>query len=422
MRTWVSRSRPAVEFESLRDAGPDQGGVFQLRSVGIRRVILALVGAVAVADAILPGDYATGIVYVIPILMSMWLARVHLTWWLALGCIALTLGRLLLPLGDEVDFTRMWTNRAFVVFAIAVATSLGQLRSEVERELFESRELTATTLKSIGDAVIAVDGEGRVAFMNAVAETLTAWRLDDAVGLPLEQVFVLVSPAHDTARGDSGILRSPTRLRLRARDGREVPIERSAAPIRRAAGSESGTVLVFRDVTERQAYEETIRRMAYRDELTGLSNRNSFRDRLTLELAHARRNETMLALLFMDLDGFKEVNDDLGHHAGDLVLQEAARRLRGVLREGDTVARFGGDEFTVVLPDLHATEDAEKVADKILDAMRVAMKIESSEVCVTPSIGIALFPQQCSEAGALLKQADESMYEAKQRGGNRWVR
>lgn len=164
---------------------------------------------------------------------------------------------------------------------------------------------------------------------------------------------------------------------------------------------------------ERKRLEETIRRMAYHDPLTNLPNRALFSDRLTLAIARTRRNKETLAVLFLDLDEFKHVNDTLGHTMGDQLLKVMAARLAGCVRACDTVARFGGDEFTLLLSGINRPENTANVADKILESVRQPLKLESHEVNVTASIGIALCPGDGGDVETLLKNADIAMYRAK---------
>lgn len=177
-------------------------------------------------------------------------------------------------------------------------------------------------------------------------------------------------------------------------------------------------VLVSRDITERQRYEETIRHQAFHDALTGLPNRLLFKDRLTLAMAHAKRNGQMLSVLFLDLDRFKLINDTLGHAVGDQLLQSVAKRLTDCVREDDTVARLGGDEFTLLLPEITQAENAAKVAHKILEAIRQPLNIGAHELYITTSIGIVLYPTDGEDAETLLKNADTAMYRAKEKGRN----
>jgi diguanylate cyclase (GGDEF)-like protein/PAS domain S-box-containing protein len=201
----------------------------------------------------------------------------------------------------------------------------------------------------------------------------------------------------------------------RTRDGRTVPVEVSLTRI--GAGS---AVCVVRDITERTLAEEQITHLAYHDALTGLPNRLLFKDRLDVAISHAQRDKEKLAVLFLDLDRFKIINDSLGHDAGDYLLQEVARRISACVRESDTVSRLGGDEFTVLLPALRSADDAARVARKILESLREPVEIQERPYYVTTSIGIALFPDDGSQGEALLKNADTAMYQAKEHGRNNY--
>jgi diguanylate cyclase (GGDEF)-like protein len=202
----------------------------------------------------------------------------------------------------------------------------------------------------------------------------------------------------------------------RKRTGETFPLEIMTALLK---GSE-GVVVVIRDITERMQTEEKIRQMAYHDSLTGLPNRKLFSDRLDIALAQAQRNQIKAGITMLDLDHFKGVNDTLGHDVGDLLLKAAAERLRAALRKGDTVARFGGDEFVLILPDLEVIEDAIQVVQKIVDSFRKPFLIDTHQLVVTTSIGIAIYPNDGTDEGILLKNADIAMYQAKQTGRDRY--
>jgi diguanylate cyclase (GGDEF)-like protein/PAS domain S-box-containing protein len=199
-------------------------------------------------------------------------------------------------------------------------------------------------------------------------------------------------------------------------DGSVKHLIGNAKPLRDDAGRVTGAVAAFVDISERKQAEEQVRRMAHLDALTQLPNRILLMDRLHQALTVSQRNQSRTAILFLDLDRFKEINDSRGHHVGDLLLQEVASRLRATIREADTVSRLGGDEFIVVLPDLHRVEDASAVAQKILNAVSVEYVVAGHAVQVTPSIGISVYPDHALEAGALLRMADHAMYQAKQGG------
>jgi len=177
---------------------------------------------------------------------------------------------------------------------------------------------------------------------------------------------------------------------------------------------------IFQDITERKQAEEAIRQMAYHDTLTGLPNRKLFSDRLGIVLAQSQRDQKKAGIMMLDLDNFKGVNDTLGHDVGDLLLKAAAERLGAALRRGDTVARFGGDEFVLIIPDLKAIEDAIQVAQKIVDSFCKPFLINSHQLVVTTSIGIAFYPDDGTDEGILLKNADIAMYQAKQAGRGRY--
>jgi diguanylate cyclase (GGDEF)-like protein/PAS domain S-box-containing protein len=194
-------------------------------------------------------------------------------------------------------------------------------------------------------------------------------------------------------------------------DGTTFPLEISLTAI-----DGGGMVCVVRDITERTYAEEQIKHLAYHDALTTLPNRLLFKDRVTVSISHAQRHNTRVAVLFLDLDRFKVINDSLGHSIGDQLLQSVAARVQSCVRDSDTVARLGGDEFTLLLPDLVHAEDAAVVAQKILEAVRYPFHIEGREFYITTSIGISVFPEDGPDAETLIKSADTSMYQAKEQG------
>jgi len=174
------------------------------------------------------------------------------------------------------------------------------------------------------------------------------------------------------------------------------------------------------DITEKKQSDEMIWKQANFDALTGLPNRRLFRDRLRQEIVNARRDSHPLAQMFLDLDGFKYVNDTLSHDTGDMLLKEVAHRLKRCLRESDTVARLGGDEFTVIIADAKDGSSIEHVANHILRALAEPIRLGEETACISASIGITLYPQDATETEGLLKNADQAMYEAKQRGKNQY--
>jgi diguanylate cyclase (GGDEF)-like protein/PAS domain S-box-containing protein len=190
------------------------------------------------------------------------------------------------------------------------------------------------------------------------------------------------------------------------------------ATFNRADGSVAGLIGTITDITEQRRVEEQVRHMAHHDALTQLPNRSLLRDRVGQAIAKAKRNDEVLALLFIDLDRFKTINDSLGHSVGDRLLQAVAARLLGCTRAADTVARIGGDEFVVLLGDLDHPETARHVAQKLLEALSAPLELDGHSVQVTPSIGIAVYPRDGEDVETLMRNADTAMYHAKRVGRN----
>ena len=194
----------------------------------------------------------------------------------------------------------------------------------------------------------------------------------------------------------------------------------NARQIEREVGKEKIILLAIEDITERKKYEEKIQQMAFHDSLTGLPNRKLFSDRLGIVLAQAKRNKKKVGIVMLDLDNFKDVNDTLGHDVGDILLKAVAERLSGTLRKSDTVARFGGDEFVLIFPDMEIIEEAIQVVQKIIDRFHKPFLIDTHQLVVTTSIGIAVYPNDGMDEEILMKNADIAMYQAKQAGRARY--
>jgi diguanylate cyclase (GGDEF)-like protein/PAS domain S-box-containing protein len=297
-------------------------------------------------------------------------------------------------------------------------------RANVTEALFNEKERALVTLNSIGDAVISTDVGGNVSYLNSVAERLTGWPGAEALGRPLEAVFRIIdsdtratipSPMEAATRQNRTVGLPPTCILIR-RDGVESPVEDSSAPIHDRAGRVTGAVMVFRDVSSSRAMSVKLAYYAQHDSLTDLPNRSLLNDRLTLALMAAQRHHMALAVLYLDLDRFKHINDSMGHAAGDRLLQSVALRLTDGVRASDTVSRLGGDEFVVLLPEVAHAEDAAVCAEKLLQSLRQPYVIDGHELHVSVSIGIAIFPGDGADVEALLQNADSAMYEAKGRG------
>lgn len=206
------------------------------------------------------------------------------------------------------------------------------------------------------------------------------------------------------------------------KDGNTIDVEISTYPVTNEQGRVYQAVHVTRDITERKQAEQELAYMATHDSLTKLPNRMLFNDRLNLELAHAHRNQKRLAVMLLDLDQFKDVNDTLGHSVGDQLLRAVGDRLTRLVRKSDTVARMGGDEFLLLLPEVAWVEDTAKIAQKVLEAFGEPFVFDAHELHITTSIGIAIFPNDGEDADTLVKNADIAMYSAKERGRNNYQR
>ncbi len=301
-------------------------------------------------------------------------------------------------------------------------------RKAIEEALFEEKERAQVTLDSIGDAVISADAEGRITFLNLVAERLTGWPEPEASSRRMDEVFRIVdattretiqNPMEDAVKLNR-VGHLPGNCILIRRDGHEIFIEDSAAPIHNRGGGITGSVIVFRDVSTARALAEETVHASQHDFLTGLPNRLLLSDRLSQAIALAKRRATDVAVLFMDLDGFKHINDSLGHLIGDMLLQSIAKRLTEQIRTPDTVSRQGGDEFVVLLQDIKTHEDVAIAAKRIIQAVSRVHSIGEHELYITASIGISLYPEDGLNAETLMKNADTALYQAKDLGRQRY--
>jgi diguanylate cyclase (GGDEF)-like protein/PAS domain S-box-containing protein len=297
-------------------------------------------------------------------------------------------------------------------------------RKMIEEGLFIEKERAQVTLDCIGDAVICTDSSGNVTFLNPVAERMTGWPLKDASGRPMSETFRIVDAntrkaildpmARATSEDRTGKL--PSNCVLIRRDGYEVFIEDSVAPIHDREGQVTGAVIVFRDVTATRLLEEKLTHSAEHDFLTGLPNRMLLNDRVSQAIALARRNNGRAAVLFLDLDGFKHINDSLGHQIGDKLLQSVATRLLACVRAPDTVSRLGGDEFVVLIQELQHPENAGTTAGRLLQTVTDVHLIDQHEIHLTASIGVSVYPNDAKDAETLIRSADIAMYHAKKQG------
>ena len=282
----------------------------------------------------------------------------------------------------------------------------------------------ALTLASIGDAVVSIDLAGRIEFINEAASKLTGWSVAQARGRAASDIIRLrcsttqapLPNPLDLVLQRAAPARLPVGTLLVGRDGKLTPIEDATAPIRDDNGDLSGAVMVFHDVTSAQQLVLQMTHLASHDVLTDLPNRAMLDDRITQALAWGKRNNAPFAVLYLDLDRFKRINDSLGHPVGDMLLCSVADRLRACVRNSDTVSRQGGDEFLVLLADRQDQRDAAAAAHKILSELCRAHEIGGRALFVGASIGISMFPDDGKDVATLIKHADTAMYRAKANG------
>jgi diguanylate cyclase (GGDEF)-like protein/PAS domain S-box-containing protein len=293
-------------------------------------------------------------------------------------------------------------------------------QTRTEAALQQSEERYRAIIEDIEDGYYEADLAGNFTFCNEAALKILGYSREEIIGSNCsrymdsknaKKLFRTFNAVYKT-----GIPSRGSEWEVAGKDGKRRDIEVSVSLIRDADGRERGFRGIFRDTTERRKAEETIRHLAYHDALTGLPNRLLFHDRLTVALANAKRSRRQLALLMLDLDEFKEVNDNLGHHTGDILLREVGERLTGLLRGSDTIARLGGDEFMLLVPEIPNAEDYMVIAGKIIKALHKPFLCDGQNIRITTSIGIAIYPHHGSDPVALMKHADIAMYRAKKKG------
>lgn len=298
---------------------------------------------------------------------------------------------------------------------------------ETRAALEKEHELATVTLKSIGDAVITTDNQGNVESLNPVAEVLTGWTNEEALGKPSCEVFNIISeitrePSLDPIRRalkENIIIELGNHTILISRDGTEYVIEDSVAPIRNKNNDVFGAVLVFHDVTAKRLALRQLEYLALHDTLTGLNNRHYFEQELFKAVDLAKRGTLIFALLYIDLDEFKAVNDTAGHSVGDNLLTEVSHLFSSRLRRGDTLARLGGDEFGVLLQNIDKKQ-VEKTAESYRQALSDFQFTWKDKVFdINSSIGVTIIDNKINTAAEALRQADVACYVAKQNGRNR---
>lgn len=293
-----------------------------------------------------------------------------------------------------------------------------------ERQSMEqARNWLSLLVDSCSDAIIGKTLDGVIVSWNNAAERLYGYTATEMLGRPLSLLFV-----GDSADGIQHLMKRIAGNEYiehyetvhTCSDGRRIHVSLTISPIKDKTGAVIGASTIARDITERKRADDRIRHLALHDALTGLPNRVLFRERVNDAIRQARRTQHQVAVLFIDLDHFKGINDTLGHQIGDRLLQLTASRLRRCLREGDGVARLGGDEFVIDLPMLTSSSDAMSIAHKVLEVLSEPFMIDQYALHASASIGIGLYPNDGQDVEALMHAADTAMYHAKKKGRNNY--
>ncbi|MBU1072432.1 GGDEF domain-containing protein, partial [bacterium] len=299
-------------------------------------------------------------------------------------------------------------------------------RRRLQRDLHEANTFTSQVIGSAGEGIIVLDEDHHVRIWNSAMERLTGVAAPFALGRDAREVFPVLADREMTnamQRAMWGESDPTCDVHFCSRrTGRTGWLSATFGPHRDVDGRVSGVIGLVRDVTKRREAENAIRHMAFHDALTGLPNRRFFRERLREAVANAARYDHSFAVMVLDLDRFKEVNDTHGHETGDRLLCLFVQRLKTLLRKGDLMARMGGDEFVLLLPEVAGEEEVSPVAAKIVAALAEPFVVEGREIGITASIGYAIHPDDGDATQDLVKRADRAMYRAKEEGRNRYRR
>ncbi len=305
----------------------------------------------------------------------------------------------------------------------AAARFVGVVKDITERKQMEEQlEQAKVVFETTAEGIFIMDEAQRIASVNLAFTGITGYRPEEVLGQDPNELL------HARRHSDQFYPRLETTLRgqwqgetyCRRKNGEVFPAWESVSVVRDAEGVITHYVTVFADITAIRRAEEQLQHLAHHDPLTGLPNRLLFNDRLDQTLEWARREGQRCALLFFDLDGFKHINDTLGHGCGDLLLQALAARIKMALRHSDTVARLGGDEFVVIMADIAQAEDGARLARKLLETLAAPIELVGERIAVSASVGISIYPDDGTDRHALLKAADTAMYSAKAQGRNRF--
>lgn len=316
------------------------------------------------------------------------------------------------PAEMQIHCSNVHDDAVYVILAMDISR-----RKKAQEKML----MLSSALEQTADIVLITDNSGIIEYVNPAFESTTGYSRSEVLG---ERPSMLSSGAHS-----AGFYQRLWQTVIAGEDFQDVIInkrkdgslyyeEKTITPLKNEAGEIIKLVSTGKDITERMRAQERLRHMAHHDKLTGLPNRALFMERLNHALSRGQREEQRMAVLFMDLDGFKQVNDSLGHDIGDGLLQEVAKRLLGSVRTFDTVARLGGDEFTILFEELKSEQDVRLISQKILNIFSEPIDVQAHALSVTASIGIATFPGDGTNERTLMKHADTAMYKAKALGKN----
>ncbi len=321
-----------------------------------------------------------------------------------------------------VDYLYKPVNPDILLGKVKVFLQLEAQRLEMEaltENLQTLNEKNRLLLDNAGEGIIGVDAKGAVVFANPAARDLLKAEESEIKEKPVVSWFYdpgveELMNKWQTDNKSEAVFRQTSRMRRT--DGNSKPIEYNLSPMRDKKDAITGGVLVFRDITERVQLEEHLTQMAKYDSLTGLANRSLFMEFLSASLARSERRERSTAVMFLDLDHFKQINDTLGHDVGDDLLTSVAERLHNCVREGDMVARLGGDEFAIVLDDVARADDVKMIAEKVVESISKPHNLAGREIHASTSVGVATWPECGKDATELVKAADTAMYVTKKDG------
>ncbi len=303
-----------------------------------------------------------------------------------------------------------------------LSSSLNHMLENLEKTT-TSRDYFNTVLNSLSEILLITDFSGRIGMANRAASEITHWSVEELVGLNIDTILRVDSAPQYISRpgADKSVKATPSYEGfLAVKDGKEISVQVSSARMAQRGDMPARKIYVLSDITERKQAEQQLSDLARLDTLTGLANRSLFYQRLHEALAQAQRTGRMVALLLLDLDRFKEINDTLGHPAGDALLREVAVRLCETMRETDTVARLGGDEFAIIATNLESLDGIGPIANKLIEAIAPPFHLDGQEVRTSTSIGVSVCPPEEANPDVMLTHADFALYQAKAEGRGNW--